>query len=46
VVVDVGGDHGGLLLAVLCDNPGLHEVLFEQPHVLQEHRLGERARYR
>ncbi|WP_447007908.1 methyltransferase [Saccharothrix isguenensis] len=41
VVVDVGGGHGGLLLAVLRDNPGLHGVLFEQPHVLQEHRLGE-----
>ena len=41
VVVDVGGGHGGLLLAVLREYPGLHGVLFEQPHVLQEHRLGE-----
>jgi len=41
VVVDVGGGHGGLLLAVLRDHPGLHGVLFEQPHVLREHRLGE-----
>ena len=40
-VVDLGGGHGGLLLAVLRDNPELHGVLFEQPHVLQEHRLGE-----
>jgi hypothetical protein len=41
VVVDVGGGHGGLLLAVLRDHPGVRGVLFEQPHVLQEHRLGE-----
>jgi hypothetical protein len=41
VVVDVGGGHGGLLLAVLRAHPGLHGVLFEQPHVLQEHRLDE-----
>lgn len=43
VVVDLGGGHGGLLLAVLREHPGLHGVLFDQPHVLQEHRLGELA---
>ncbi|MFD0200512.1 MULTISPECIES: methyltransferase [Saccharothrix] len=41
VVVDVGGGHGGLLLSVLRDNPGSHGVLFEQSHVLREHRLAE-----
>lgn len=40
-VVDLGGGHGGLLLAVLREHPGLRGVLFEQPHVLQKHRLGE-----
>jgi len=40
-VVDLGGGHGGLLLAVLREHPGLRGVLFEQPHVLREHRLGE-----
>lgn len=47
VVVDVGGGHGGLLLAVLRDHPGLHGVLFDQPHVLEEHLLdGLGADYR
>ena len=41
VVVDLGGGHGGLLLAVLREHPGLRGVLFDQPHVLREHRLGE-----
>ncbi|WP_211348349.1 methyltransferase [Saccharothrix texasensis] len=40
-VVDLGGGHGGLLLAVLREHPGVRGVLFEQPHVLREHRLGE-----
>ncbi|NUS65651.1 MAG: SAM-dependent methyltransferase [Saccharothrix sp.] len=41
VVVDLGGGHGGLLLSVLREHPGLRGVLYEQPHVLREHRLGE-----
>ncbi|MFC6093119.1 methyltransferase [Saccharothrix lopnurensis] len=41
VVVDVGGGHGGLLLAVLREHPGARGVLFDQPHVLEGHRLGE-----
>ncbi|MFE9748742.1 methyltransferase [Saccharothrix saharensis] len=41
VVVDLGGGHGGLLLAVLREHPGVRGVLFDQPHVLREHRLGE-----
>ncbi|MFC4079740.1 methyltransferase [Amycolatopsis samaneae] len=40
-VVDVGGGHGGLLLAALRANPGIRGVLFDQPHVLAEHHLGE-----
>ncbi|WP_367127457.1 methyltransferase [Saccharothrix sp. HUAS TT1] len=40
-VVDVGGGHGGLLLAVLREHPGLRGVLFDQQHVLDGHRLGE-----
>ncbi|WP_089106478.1 methyltransferase [Streptomyces hyaluromycini] len=38
-VVDVGGGHGGLLLAVLDRHPGLHGVLYDQSHVLAGHRL-------
>lgn len=38
-VVDVGGGHGGLLHAVLRHRPGLAGVLFDQAHVLDEHRL-------
>ncbi|MFE7302304.1 methyltransferase [Streptomyces sp. NPDC057579] len=38
-VVDVGGGHGGLLLEVLRRHPGLHGVLYDQPHVLAGHRL-------
>ncbi|QFZ24662.1 SAM-dependent methyltransferase [Saccharothrix syringae] len=40
-VVDVGGGHGGLLLDVLRTHPGVRGVLFDQPHVLRGHRLGE-----
>ncbi|MFD7658681.1 methyltransferase [Actinosynnema sp. NPDC059797] len=40
-VVDVGGGHGGLLLDVLREHPGVRGVLFDQPHVLRGHRLGE-----
>jgi hypothetical protein len=40
-VVDVGGGHGGLLLAVLRRHPGLRGALFDQQHVLDGHRLGE-----
>lgn len=40
-VVDVGGGHGGLLLEVLRNRPGLRGVLFDERHVLDGHRLGE-----
>ncbi|MBY8851098.1 hypothetical protein K7G98_23175, partial [Saccharothrix sp. MB29] len=40
-VVDVGGGHGGLLLSVLREHPDARGVLFDQPHVLAGHRLGE-----
>ncbi|MEI7282308.1 methyltransferase [Pectobacterium carotovorum] len=40
-VVDVAGGMGGLLLQVLQANPTLHGILFDQPHVLSRHRLGE-----
>ncbi|MEV0676072.1 methyltransferase [Actinosynnema sp. NPDC050436] len=40
VVVDLGGGHGGLLLAVLRDHPGLRGVLYDQEHVLAGHLLG------
>jgi hypothetical protein len=38
-VIDVGGGHGGLLLEVLRRGPGLHGVLYDQPHVVTGHRL-------
>ncbi|RKT55787.1 methyltransferase [Saccharothrix australiensis] len=41
VVVDLGGGHGGLLLAVLRDHPDARGVLFDREHVLAGHRLGE-----
>ncbi len=40
-VVDVAGGMGGLLLQVLQANPTLHGILFDQPHVLERHRLQE-----
>lgn len=40
-VVDVGGGVGGLLVQALGENPGLRGVLFDQAHVLEEHRLAE-----
>lgn len=40
-VVDIAGGFGGLLLNVLQNNPTLHGILFDQPHVLARHRLGE-----
>ena len=40
-VVDVGGGHGGLLLSVLREHLDARGVLFDQPHVLAGHRLGE-----
>jgi putative intracellular protease/amidase len=40
-VVDVGGGVGGLLVQALGENPGLRGVLFDQAHVLDEHRLAE-----
>ncbi|MDI3283917.1 methyltransferase [Polyangium sp. 15x6] len=39
-VVDVGGGHGSLLVAVLERNPELRGILFDQPHILE----GARAR--
>lgn len=33
-LVDVGGDQGALLVAILMANPGLRGVLFDQPHVV------------
>lgn len=41
VVVDIGGGHGGLLLQILRDHPGLRGILYEQPHVFAGHRLGQ-----
>lgn len=35
VVVDVGGGHGAFIAAVLQAHPGLHGVLFDQPHVVE-----------
>ncbi|MGW1073139.1 methyltransferase [Streptomyces sp. NPDC002537] len=41
-VVDVGGGHGGLLLAALRTGPAsLRGVLYDQPHVLAGHRLAD-----
>ncbi|MEW2625920.1 methyltransferase [Streptomyces sp. NPDC048106] len=40
-VVDVGGGHGGLLLEVLRQGPGLHGVLYDQAHVLAGNRLDD-----
>jgi hypothetical protein len=34
-VVDVGGGHGGLLIAILRVNPGLRGILFDLPHVAE-----------
>jgi hypothetical protein len=34
-LVDVGGGHGGLLIAILGVNPELRAVLFDQPHVVE-----------
>jgi SAM-dependent methyltransferase len=34
-VVDVGGSHGALLVAILRANPGVRGVLFDLPHVAE-----------
>jgi hypothetical protein len=34
VLMDVGGGEGVLIAAILAANPTLHDVLFDQPHVL------------
>lgn len=39
-VIDVGGGHGSLILAVLERNPELRGILFDQPHIIE----GARAR--
>ncbi|MBK0870663.1 SAM-dependent methyltransferase [Saccharopolyspora sp. HNM0986] len=40
-LVDVGGGQGGFLVEVLRKSPDLHGVLFDEEHVLAQHRLGE-----
>lgn len=40
-VVDVAGGFGGLLRRVLQENPTVRGKLFDRPHVLERHRLGE-----
>lgn len=40
-LVDVGGGHGGFLVEVLRKAPDLRGVLFDEEHVLAQHRLGE-----
>lgn len=40
-LVDIAGGFGGLLLRVLQENPTLSGTLFDRPHVLTRHRLGE-----
>ncbi len=40
-LVDVGGGQGGFLVEVLRSAPDLHGVLFDEEHVLAQHRLGE-----
>ena len=42
-VVDVGGGRGGFLTAILEAHPGMHGVLFDQPHVVEGAILGERG---
>ena len=34
-IVDVGGRHGALLIAILSANPELRAVLFDLPHVVE-----------
>jgi hypothetical protein len=34
-LIDVGGSHGALLIAILSVNPELCAVLFDQPHVVE-----------
>ncbi|MQA12121.1 MAG: SAM-dependent methyltransferase [Pseudonocardiaceae bacterium] len=40
-VVDVGGGHGGFLLTVLRENPGVRGVLFDSDYVVAGHCLDE-----
>jgi hypothetical protein len=40
-LVDVGGGHGGFLIEALRNSPNLRGVLFDEEHVLADHRLGE-----
>jgi hypothetical protein len=42
-VVDVGGGRGALLRAILDANPGVSGILFDQPHVVADVELPERA---
>ncbi|MBB2974280.1 methyltransferase [Mesorhizobium sp. RMAD-H1] len=38
-VVDIAGGFGGLLLRILQQNPTLHGILYDRPHVLARNRL-------
>lgn len=40
-VVDVGGGQGSLLVMILQRHRTLHGVLFDLPHVVRNHRMGE-----
>ncbi|MEV3936872.1 methyltransferase [Glycomyces sp. NPDC049804] len=40
-LVEIGGGHGHLLRTVLREHQGVHGVLFDRPHVIAEHDLGE-----
>lgn len=44
-VVDVGGGRGSLLAAVLAENPRLHGILFDVPHVADRARGALVARF-
>ena len=37
-LADVGGGDGTMLLAILKENPDLHGILFDQPHVIERAR--------
>ena len=43
ILVDVGGDEGGLLATILAANPALRGILFNLPHVITAGTLLERT---